>query len=546
MTAIQDFALEAARKYLHSIVFVDDEIYEPFKASPISVNVPGAESMTVFKPAVPVADETDRSSLNATEAAQSEPVESRFDAKDLVESFARERMVCALYEPQANFETDSDSDLFKLCERADVVILDWEFQKEPGSKILPLISGLVSAAQTTVPHHVRLCAIYTTTPDLKKVASQIFDHLEAKGLSVLPDGDYRLNAGSSRIVVLGKPAVGRPADQAKEAQVEEAGLATRIIEEFAAMHSGIMPSMALKGLASVRTNAKKILNKFRAEMDGAFLVHRGLILPKDDAFEQIPELLAEEALAVMVDNQLPPDKAKKLADEVIDSFKIKTNWRTKNDAPQTAGDLATKMLKGGPDKIRKKVDITPDTLRRLHDELDKDSISAKERLAALYSSRTQYGNDRALCFGTIVRHKLEHSEMEYSMCLMPLCDSVRLTSGTPYQFPFWKLRTDNQKNPSKAMVIELPNDEGFVELFSMGKPRDQLWMECFGASASRMVQANAEGSSFLFTAESGKTLEWVAQLKPSHAQRIAHDIGALFSRVGVLEAEWLRLKADRQ
>ena len=36
-------------------------------------------------------------------------------------------------------------------------------------------------------------------------------------------------------------------------------------------------------------------------------------------------------------------------------------------------------------------------------------------------------------------------------------------------------------------------------------------------------------------------LEWVAQLKPGLAQRVANDIGQSFSRVGVVEAEWLRL-----
>lgn len=459
-------------------------------------------------------------------------------------------MVCALYEPQQDFPTDSDSDIFKLCERADVVILDWDFHKEPGKKVKKLVQGLVSSAQTTVPHHVRLCAIYTSTQNLKHVALELFGYLNQGGLDVKADGEYKLNAGSARIIVLGKPTSGRPADQMDAAEVKEENLAQRIIGEFASMHEGILPSIALHGLASIRTNTKKILDKFQKGMDGAFLAHRGLILPGDDAFEQIPELLAEEALAVMVDNWIDPDEAKTLAEDKIEQMGIQTVWTLKSgatDAPP--GRLPNKLLKCGPRTINKKVSLTPEALKALHDELDTENISAQQRLAALYTSRTQYGDKRTLEFGTIIRYVKPGAEgtAVYAICLMPQCDCVRLKQTTPYSFPFWELRADNKGESSKGIVVELPEDKSFVELFSMGKPRDQLWLEDFEAAAEGMVVAEKDNDSakFMFTGKSAKTFEWIAQLKPSHAQRIAHDIGTSFSRIGVLEAEWLRLKADR-
>lgn len=545
MTSSQEFALSAARKYLQSVVFVDDEIYVSVPATEVRVGVKGAAlGMKVFaKPREPkietVVEVKDQAEVDA--AGKDEP--ELYHPKNLVESFARERMVCALYEPKKDFPTDPESEIFKLCERADVVILDWEFYKEPGKKVMELIANLVASAQTTVPHHVRLCTIYTTNQNLKHVASQVFDHLQKQGLRVGADGEYNLEAGSSRIVVLGKPTTGRPDDQVKAAQVAEADLADRIIREFAKMHEGILPSMALQGLASVRTNTKKILDKFRKEMDGAFLAHRGLILPGDDAFEQIPELLAEEALAVMIDNQIGQEVATKLANKAIDGMSIATAWPRKT-GNKDAGDVsAIGLLKNGPGKIRDRVHLDSAALDALHAEMDKGSHSAKERLAALYTTRTQYGSDRKLEFGTIARRKLLDDQYEYSICLMPLCDCVRLKNGTSYQFPFWKLRVDNKSASSKGMVVELP-DGSFIELFSMGKPRDQLWMGDFKASASKMVVAEKLGDAFLFNGEVAE-LQWVAQLKPSHAQRIAQDIGNSFARVGVLEAEWLRLKADR-
>jgi hypothetical protein len=50
---------------------------------------------------------------------------------------------------------------------------------------------------------------------------------------------------------------------------------------------------------------------------------------------------------------------------------------------------------------------------------------------------------------------------------------------------------------------------------------------------------------FVFHTDTNEEIEWVGQLKPLHAQRIAHDIALGLSRVGLLEAEWLRLLCDR-
>lgn len=66
-----------------------------------------------------------------------------------------------------------------------------------------------------------------------------------------------------------------------------------------------------------------------------------------------------------------------------------------------------------------------------------------------------------------------------------------------------------------------------------------LWMDLFSANDSGIVAATEENASFWFNGDQRK-LEWVAQLKPGHAQRVAHDIGQSFSRVGVVEVEWLR------
>ena len=250
MTAIQDFAVEATRRYILSVVFVDDEIFVAAsgKVSP-EVKLSG---MNIFRKN---SSATSTMVKEREETAASEA--NSFHPKQLVESFARQGVVCALYEPAEGFATEPASEIFKLCERADVVILDWDLYNLDGRNILPLLINLVTQSQTSVPHHVRLCAIYSTKPDLFRISVQIFEALKEAGREVEALDQNKLAAGSSRIVVLGKPSTGRLDEQVKLAQVAESDLADRIIREFAQMHEGILPSIALHGMAAVRSSSKK-------------------------------------------------------------------------------------------------------------------------------------------------------------------------------------------------------------------------------------------------------------------------------------------------
>lgn len=535
MSAVQDFALAAAHQYLQSVVFVDDQIYLPVQGK-VEERIDIPMGMSVFKRGSKAKGQPEAQVIEVE--VESPP----YHPKQLVESFAKKRMVCALYEPPPNFSCDENSELFCLCERADVVILDWDLYGEDGRNVLPLISNLVSQSMTAVPHHVRLIAIYTTKQDLVKVTSQIFDDLNKKNLEAIPLDDLILTVGSTRIVVLGKPTTGRLEEQRQKGEVGEQNLADRIILEFARMHEGILPSMALHGMAAIRMNSKKILDKFHSRLDKAFLVHRSLLLPADDAFDQLPELIAEEVLAVMVDQRVPSATTALMCEEIIDTAGIKLAWATKAGRPAAQpGELAVRVLKSGKAAIIKDFDFSKQ--KKWVDELHRAMgvvESAERRLAALYNTRTQYGDRKYLTFGTIVRWSDGESD-RYAVCLMPLCDSIRL-GNQDYRFPFWILRNDNSGNNARGVVIELP-EGGVVDLFLMGKPREQLWLETFQAS-NGTVSAVLENGKNLIKGRSF-AVEWLAQLKPSHAQRIAQDIGNSFSRVGLLEAEWLRLKSER-
>jgi hypothetical protein len=549
MTELENFTRNAARRYLQNIVFVDDEIYNHGTGLPAVVaDIP--EFASPFREAER-SYHSDVDTTNADEALAPSISKIPYHPRQLVQSFAREGMVCALYEPSDGFETDANSELFKLCERADVVILDWDLFNQDGRNIQPLIGNLISQSQNSVPHAARLLVVYTAKPDLKRVADAVFEYMKGKGLEADEVIDpTTLVFGATRLIVLGKPDVsGRPAES-KALEVPESQLAERVINEFALMHAGILPSYALYGMASVRRNSKKILDKFHSDMDGPFLLHRALLLENEDAFEQLPELIAEEAMAIMLDDPVPPDIASKLAVQVANGLPLEAlTWQpTEPKRPaRAAGELARLYVGGGAAAVKSDFKFSKKKVPEVHKAMGCENTKADKRLAALFSLRTRYntGKGPSLGFGTIIRAPHAGADYEYSLCLMPLCDSIRLKHGDGCQtvFPFWKLKMASA-GPTRGIVVQVPGGK-YVELFAGGKPRDMLWMERFAPSASGVVSATLQDGTYVFPAGSGgEKLEWVAQLKPAHAQRVAHDIGQMFSRVGVVEAEWLRLVTE--
>jgi hypothetical protein len=191
--------------------------------------------------------------------------------------------------------------------------------------------------------------------------------------------------------------------------------------------------------------------------------------------------------------------------------------------------------------------------------VDTDKSNSNERLAALFSNRTHYDESkRHLMYGTIIRRRQPPGVKPnwiYSFCLMPVCDSLRLDQSRQYKaghqirFPFWKLREDVLSDSNvrrRGLAVCLP-DKSYSLLSAGGKARDMLWVGDFDVDTETgTVTANrSTDGRFLFTADHETEIEWIAELKPLHSQRIAHDIGQGLSRVGLVEAEWLRLLCDR-
>jgi hypothetical protein len=556
MTSLDKFISDSARSYLQSVVYIDDKIYtrngNPGEISLAGIPASPIPSFTDEEAAVDGETSAGTDDLIARDGERLASEGSRvsfpdYDAKMLMESFAERGIVCALYEPSEGALVDVNSNIFTLCQRADIVVLDWDLYKDDGAKVSELLSNLIKQSAEDNPHHVRLCSIYTNQQDLSRIARVLTASLRAAECTdvELVDDKLQLVSGATRISILGKPNVpGRPEDIESNYVVDERELADRLLRDFCEMHKGLLSGLALKGLSSIRKNTKRLLDKFSCDLDGAFLLHRALVKNDREALEELPELLADELSAILEDTLLIGFDYELVANDFIDSLKL-----TKpNDDKPFSEDAVRQQLRSG------QVSNKTDDLERYNIIVGDAENSSSERLSLLFNIRTQYlANSLCLKFGTVVKHRTNAEDAwAYSICIMPICDSrnrsIPEEGSRSMCFPFWRLNILEGKWPKgkgKKLAAFVVEDNGRpVRLGVGGKIRDKLWL--YDMKLGDDGWARPAPRAFKYGAvDPSHDLRWVAQLKPLHAQRIASHVGTEASRIGLTESEWLKILFDK-
>lgn len=558
MNSVAEFTEHAATLYLRSAVFIDDEIYSDKWGRPVEDEIVVRQRKRAFVPRSESPAEPP-----AAPAPGAEETAASFHPKDIVGSFARRGIACALYEPAKEFSTDETSEIFKLCEAADLVILDWDLRKDEGAKMKELVAALVTQSCNTLPHHSRLITIYTTAPSLTQIANVLFERLAKEDPKPSDDTGLRLDVGATRIVVFGKSG-GTRDEKEKAFSLPEAELADRVFAEFVAKNNGILSAYSLFGMAAVKRNSQRILNKFSASMDGAFLLHRALLLHNGDAFEEIASLLADEFVAVVEDSAQELGSMELVVGDAVQKLAIvapQNGWKNKEGQDVAFEPIVHALLNAGAAGLQaykncNEVDnllakrgfsrsVDANTMKELATAVEPTEVAANKKLAALFDARTFYTDaGRPLTFGTIVRSNNEQGKHDYSVCLIPACDSLRLPANVEVSFPFCRLDAKGFRDRKGRGIVVATGKNELVELIAAAKPRD-LWLRGFVPQAKGFVEAHAHEGSFWFDPGTQNALEWAGQLKPVHAQRIAHDLGQALTRIAVSEAEWVRLLCDR-
>ena len=564
--AFNKFVFESAEKYLHTVVLIDDRIYEGKGGS---VATPLMKPQTGRrKAALKSAEFTSKRRSKAVEARKDSDEPEEVSFLDVQNSFAKKRIICSLYQPKKDASFSQSSEVYSLCSSADVVVVDWDLQgNHPGDKATELVVNLIEQSMKEVPHQLRLILIYTLEPNLGSVANDIYEGLTTRigeqSIGVEGTEGLILTTNNSRIVVLGK----RPNSSLPQYAgffVPEKELAQRTTIEFSRLASGLLQAIVLRGIANLRENNRRILMRFHSGLDVAFLTHRALLLP-DEAFGQIIPLLTDEIRAVIEDTLGEcPLGPRSTAERIVANWCV-THWKPGSNPRFNIGEgadaleFAKDVLCNGPgikndySKVQKSeihglVDKTDYKHPRwkgrkgvkIAEYLTNDSNGdyCHEMLSSLMSQRIAYENTyRALHLGVIIREV--KGNQRYLLCLQPVCDSVRI-KGRSRPFIFCFLDVPDAEKPFTHTVVDLSHKPTQLNY----QPKiSKCYVLNFTTVADSVCAAKDNHGRFIYKDDEHTEYEWIAELKTEHAQRAAEEFGNKLTRIGLTESEWLRLKA---
>ena len=512
MEDFQSRSREFALRFLKTAVVVDDRAYMPFGET----DGPRAE--------VRMPDRRTWLSSQEDQLPAQHPSQHSLDARAIMDSFSSLSVICGVLGPE-------QSEL-EAMRQADIVILDWLLRDSSSEHTLTLLRELLT--EESERNSLRLIAIYTGEAGLEDIYQDVFDELENNSLDPKDDENktsipYR----HGRIVIYAKSAVnlGR---ELKDRSVAEDALPQKLVEDFASMTEGLLPGIALTSLTAVREGEHKILDRFRAELDPAYLAHMACLLHPEDAERQIVVHVAEELRGLVDEAVAAESPAGRQAVE---------NWiRHDGRATFTFGDRELDLaqtVKLATEGLKESV-LSDGAFKNLSAGFAGSSCDGlDERLAWIMSFRTVYNAPPpTLWLGSVVMVE-EDGDEKHLICMRPRCDSVRLDEETTFIFlPLIEPPRGKEQLVAKA-------GQGFTRR-SIGLDPSGWVLRQFEPSEGAITATERESDNgFEFTDTSGMKYVWQGEIKAEYAHRIAQKFAETLSRVAVDESEWLRRLAKR-
>ncbi|RJQ27684.1 hypothetical protein C4565_04865 [Candidatus Parcubacteria bacterium] len=359
MSKFQQHCEEIAERFLQTAVIVDDQarIDDSF-VPPVSLKTPDRHTLA----------------RNPEEIIQAETDACRtLDARLLVDSFSERGLICAVIAPRPF--TESSANVAIAARRADIVILDWQLNGDGGRQAISILNKILEA---DAGDRLRLIALYTGEQNISEIGRTIARELESVGWKFnLCDRDLVLSLGHCRIVIYAKSDTKLTKDL-KDRSLSELEVPKRLISDFANMTTGLLPSVTLTSLAAIRENAHKILDKFHAGLDAAFLSHRACLPSPADSQQHLVSQIAAELHAIMDDAAATTDPA---------GIKAITEWLEASagqDADFTFGSDKKLTFKQTVSLLDRGIDREPGSLNKKKDF---------RKLTAGFSGKRENGND---------------------------------------------------------------------------------------------------------------------------------------------------------
>ena len=504
-----------AQRFLQTAIVVDDEAFTAQHETTVDTLTPPGRR----PPSGDTDDAVPRSGRHS------------LDTKAIIDGFASLGVICGAIGP-----TDA---AMAAIRQADIVVLDWRLKDDDPEFALSLLMDILTAEPDR--NALRLVAFYTGEGELDRIQDQIVTRLRDAGLDPTVADHATVTYGHGRIVLYAKPSVNLPGTL-RSRQAPEGQLPERLIEDFARLTVGLLPSIALTSLTAVRESAHIVLNTFRADLDPAFLAHRACLANPDEAEQHMVASIASELRSVM---------EYAVADQEPAGRTPITQWIGGRPHASEGFEFGQHTL-----KLEEVVRLATDGfgatdharfLERNFELLSaglggRDGEALDERLAWIMASRTVYDTPPPrLWLGTVIARLSRQGDdgEELLICLRPRCDSVRLNGKT--SFGFLPL-----VDPERGQVKLVVRSKGEYRRRGVAWDASGWKVHAFNPTPDAgavLAQRDPNSGQLAFEDAGGNKYEWRGELKAEFAQRVASAFADSLSRPAVDDSEWLRRSA---
>lgn len=501
---------------------------------------------TAFTQTVLLVD--DQVFVDIGDAANGPDVAHPIASKEIIEGLADKGVSCTVLAPGTTDDPDR-ARVVTLAATADVLVLDWSLG--PGINSLPLLQSVVQRDLST-GGRLRLVVVYTGWERPGDIIDDVVETLQGLKLNAATDG-FSITADNLRVVVLGKLD--------SRAEIEKIGgaeLAARLPGMFTdAFADGLLRRVALAGVVAVRRHAHELLTRFPAELDQAFLSHRGMTSPvaaeqfaRQLVTDEITTLLTDATIERWVYQQEVDNALEQMLPGSEDRLLPNKKFTTVTPFPRDrARDLLSATKESPPKGGSNNWDSAASLTTLFYASGESSTALEKARRAdelftvlAIFSRTHDLGPDCTydprLTLGTVLDRN-----SQFWLCVQPLCDSIRLPHNQATPFPLLPLQLITKNEDDFDLV--LPVERTLVRLRLTIKLQ-KLILPKFLAMPMGTVNAPRDGDGDrYFQSEGEGRFRWLGQLRLDRAHRIAYIVGQNAGRIGLDEPEWSRRRACR-
>lgn len=457
-------------------------------------------------------------------------------ADAITEAFSKVGLICGVVKQPQDGRVAVEA-----VQRADLVVIDWQLHHDDGKRALELLKEILKGDQG---QRLRLIAVYTGESAISKIGERIRDEMRKNGRRFESRGSREfvtLSCGHCRIEIYAKSKTPLSPELGDRSVSEEA-LPGRLIDDFAGMTAGLLPSIALVALTAVRENAHRVLGTFDGKLDAAFLTHRACLPVPDDSEQHVVSQIASELGAIMEEEA---GRERPSGMEAIKSWieRYKGSAGIVIGERQVAHGSVLDLLDRGVDVanvIRRSRAHTSLTGGFARDE-DGDPRNLDLRLAWMTCFRAIDPPEKKLWLGTAVRRCTESGVTEFLLCVKPRCDCVRMTKQESFLF----LPLIEAKQNTFQLVVRSNSDGPTYRRVSVGTDMSGWAMIEFDPGEAESIVADEESSGHIFEDVGGNRYEWIGELKAEVAHSVGQTLASTLLRIALDKSEWLRRMENR-